>query len=196
MCLVCVARSLCFSSFHLSHPQLSLRCQVIDHRCDGLHMLIHTHRFHPKLPHHRILNVITNSVFFSHSLLRPTGGAADFILPSTYSFYVAVRTSVLFLFCFVSLFFRSAFERGIEDPGMSLGGFSLPGASATALGPAALRLTGQSCASGSVLLVSNLNEEVLCHSRTPALRTIARRRPHHPNRAIAPSMASVFMSFL
>lgn len=68
-------------------------------------MLIHTHRFHPKLPHHRILNVITNSVFFSHSLLRPTGGAADFILPSTYSFYVAVRTSVLFLFCFVSLFF-------------------------------------------------------------------------------------------
>ena len=35
----------------------------------------------------------------------------------------------------------------------------MPGASALALGPAALRLSGQSF-SGSVLLVSNLNEEV------------------------------------
>ena len=35
----------------------------------------------------------------------------------------------------------------------------MPGASASALGPAALRLSGQS-SSGSVLLVSNLNEEV------------------------------------
>ena len=41
---------------------------------------------------------------------------------------------------------------------MPLGGFTLPGATASALGPAALRLSQSS--SGSVLLVSNLNEEV------------------------------------
>ena len=42
---------------------------------------------------------------------------------------------------------------------MPLGGFTLPGATATGLGPAAMRLSGQP-SSGSVLLVSNLNEEV------------------------------------
>lgn len=41
-------------------------------------------------------------------------------------------------------------------------GFSLPGGSASAaLGPAALRLSGQQCSSGAVLLVSNLNEEMV-----------------------------------
>lgn len=45
------------------------------------------------------------------------------------------------------------------------GGFSLPGGSASAaLGPAALRLSGQPCSSGAVLLVSNLNEEVYSNS--------------------------------
>jgi len=39
-------------------------------------------------------------------------------------------------------------------------GFTLPGAAATGLGPAAMRLSGQP-SSGSVLLVSNLNEEMV-----------------------------------
>jgi len=47
----------------------------------------------------------------------------------------------------------------LPSPGMPLGGFTLPGAAATGLGPAAMRLSGQP-SSGSVLLVSNLNEEV------------------------------------
>jgi len=48
----------------------------------------------------------------------------------------------------------------LPSPGMPLGGFTLPGATATGLGPAAMRLSGQP-SSGSVLLVSNLNEEMV-----------------------------------
>lgn len=90
-----------------------------------------------------------------------TGGAADFILPSKSIVKHSQIRRVLIEYSFV-------------DPAMSLGGFSLPGASATALGPAALRLTGQGCASGSVLLVSNLNEEVLCHSYSTLSLTVCK----------------------
>ena len=73
-----------------------------------------------------------------------------------YLFVIIISLVVLALatytrtFCWHGLFFFFTFS----------GGFSLPGASASALGQAALRLSGQSGASGSVLLVSNLNEEV------------------------------------
>ena len=111
-----------------------------------------------------------------------TGGAADFILPSTYQFHHIrnrLNNSVHFN---ISTSSWASNERiaptvdwlvlikrkkkdllivslEFQGPGMPLGGFTLPGATATGLGPAAMRLSGQP-SSGSVLLVSNLNEEV------------------------------------
>ena len=74
------------------------------------------------------------------------GGAADFILPSLLIYLNFLMPVLPLIKCFASFL---------------LGGFSLPGGSASAaLGPAALRLSGQPCSSGAVLLVSNLNEEV------------------------------------
>lgn len=50
----------------------------------------------------------------------------------------------------------------LSAPGMPLTGFQVPGAAATtALGAAGIRLSGSLNATGCVLLVSNLNEEVI-----------------------------------
>ena len=110
-----------------------------------------------------------------------TGGAADFILPSTYQFHhirnrlnnsvhinistsswasnerIAPTVDWLVLIKRKKDLLNVSLE--FQGPGMPLGGFTLPGATATGLGPAAMRLSGQP-SSGSVLLVSNLNEEV------------------------------------